>query len=236
MLYLRGTMDLKIEEVAELLQLPEVTIKRWLDEGKIPAYQINHEYRFSRMEIEDWLLNYKLGFKEDLKDPSVEKDLPLHSGGTHHFCLYRALHQGDVLLDVEGSTKEELIRAATLLIAPRLNLDPEVLSGLLLDREKMMATGLNQGIAVPHTREFSRKGAVDRIFVVYPKKMLPYGSLDGQDVHTLFFLFASHDKHHLQLLSKLAHLASQKAAPLFFMNKPLKKELLDFIRQWENQI
>ena len=54
-------MDLKIKEVAELLNVSETTIRRWLADGKIPAYKINHQYRFNRAEIEHWVLGQKLG-------------------------------------------------------------------------------------------------------------------------------------------------------------------------------
>ena len=53
-------MDLKIKDVAELLNVSETTIRRWLKDGKIPAYQLNHQYRFSRGEIEDWMMKCKL--------------------------------------------------------------------------------------------------------------------------------------------------------------------------------
>src|SRR5579872_484768 len=53
-------MDLKIKDVAELLNVSETTIRRWLIDGKIPAYRLNHQYRFSRIEIENWMMSCKL--------------------------------------------------------------------------------------------------------------------------------------------------------------------------------
>jgi PTS system nitrogen regulatory IIA component len=216
-------MDLTIKDVSELLSVSETTIQNWLLSGAIPAYRMQEEYRFSRMEIEDWLLQNRLKFETSSAAP-----------GPQHFCLYRALHQGEVFMDIEAKTKEALISAVAARIAPRLDLDPELLCELLLDREQMMPTGLNHGVAVPHTRDFLRKAPYDRIFMVYPQQPLPYGSLDGQDVHTLFFLFASQDKGHLQLLAKIAHFVSQVGVVDFLQKKPEKKPLLDFVRQWEN--
>jgi PTS system nitrogen regulatory IIA component len=74
------------------------------------------------------------------------------------------------------------------------------------------------------------------VFVVYPKEPIEYGALDGNPVYALFFLFASNDKGHLQLLAKLAHLASNQKALELLRKKPAKKELLDFIRSWEGQV
>jgi PTS system nitrogen regulatory IIA component len=238
-------MDLKIKDVAELLNVSETTIRRWLTDGKIPAYRIHHQYRFSRNEIEDWMMACKLKMQEEGSSLFNEKQIypPIQEGqesssrgGMQHFCLYRAVHQGDVLLNISGKTKEDLIRGTTKAIAPKLNVDAEVLSELLIDREKMMPTALNNGIAVPHTRDFLRKGPLDMVFVVYPKEPIEYGALDGNPVYALFFLFASNDKGHLQLLAKLAHLASNQKALELLRKKPAKKELLDFIRSWEGQV
>jgi nitrogen PTS system EIIA component len=239
-------MDLKIKDVAELLSVSETTIRRWLIDGKIPAYRINHQYRFSRIEIENWMMGCKLKPQEEGPSLFHEKQIypPLEdaheistrsSGGMQHFCLYRAIHQGDVFTNISGKTKEEMIRGTTKAIAQKLNVDAEVLSELLIDREEMMPTALNNGIAVPHTRDFLRKGPLDMVFVVYPKEPIEYGALDKKPVHALFFLFASNDKGHLQLLAKLAHLGSNAKALDFLRTKPNKKELLDYIRNWEGQ-
>jgi nitrogen PTS system EIIA component len=238
-------MDLKIKDVAELLNVSETTIRRWLSDGKIPAYRINQQYRFSRLEIENWMMGCKLPSQEEGPSLFNEKQIypPLEEGqgtsirgGLQHFCLYRAIHQGDVFATIPGKTKEDLIRGTTKAIAQKLNVDADVLAELLIDREELMATALNNGIAVPHTRDFLRKGPLDMVFVVYPKEPIEYGALDGKPVHTLFFLFASNDKGHLQLLAKLAHLGSTPKALEFLQTKPNKKEFLDFIRSWEGQV
>lgn len=228
-------MDLKIKDVAELLNVSETTIRRWLTDGKIPAYRINHQYRFSRIEIENWMMRCKLKTQQTQIFPLPEEEISSR-GGMQHFCLYRAIHQGDVFSTIAGNTKEELIRGTTKEIAQKLNVDAEVLAELLLDREKLMATALNNGIAVPHTRDFLRKGPLDMVFVVFPQEPIEYGALDGKPVHTLFFLFASNDKGHLQLLAKLAHLSSDVQSLAFLQQKPTKKELLDFVRTWESQV
>jgi len=53
-------MDLKMKDVAELLQVSEKTIYRWIGENKIPAYRINHQYRFNLAEINEWVLQNKI--------------------------------------------------------------------------------------------------------------------------------------------------------------------------------
>lgn len=239
-------MDLKIKDVAELLHVSETTIRRWLADGKIPAYRLNHQYRFSLMEIENWMMGCKLeptgeGFypfandaapvdsAKDVKEPAAQR------GGMQQFSLYRAISKGGVFAHIPGEAKEDVIRGTMKWTAQRLGLDSDVMTELLLDREKLMPTALNHGIAVPHTRDLF-PGPEDIVIVVFPQKPIAWGALDGQPVHTLFFLFSSTDKRHLHLLAKLAHLSSHKEALDMLKSKPPQNKLLDYIRQWEADI
>jgi len=237
-------MDLKIKDVAELLNVSETTIRRWLKDGKIPAYQLNHQYRFSRGEIEDWMMKCKLNLGKDGFSPFEEKQIypvleepATQRGGTQQFSLYRAMHKGGVLVDVSAKNKTQLIKTVMQKSAPRLGLDPDLMSELLLDREELMSTALNSGIAVPHPRDIvlEHPGS-DAIIVVFPQKPIDYDALDGQPVHTLFFLFSSSDKTHLHLLSKLAHLTSQQESLDFLASKPSSEALLAYIKEWEAKI
>lgn len=238
-------MDLKIKDVAELLNVSETTIRRWLKDGKIPAYQLNHQYRFSRGEIEDWMMKCKLNlgkdgfspFEEKQIYPVVEEQPQPQRGGTQQFSLYRAMHKGGVLGDIPAKNKIQLIKTVMQKTAPRLGLDADLMSELLIDREELMSTALNSGIAVPHPRDIvlEHPGS-DAIITVFPEKPIDYDALDGQPVHTLFFLFSSSDKTHLHLLSKLAHLTSQPESLEFLAQKPSTDALLAYIKEWEAKI
>jgi len=121
-------------------------------------------------------------------------------------------------------------------MATRFDLDAAVLTDLFLDRERMMPTTLGHGIGVPHTRDFLLNTHYDVIEVVYPEQAIDYGALDGEPVHTLFFLFACEDRHHLNLLAKLAHLNANEKTRAFFRTRPTKERLLDFIKHWESSL
>jgi PTS system nitrogen regulatory IIA component len=239
-------MDLKIKDVAELLNVSETTIRRWLAEGKIPAYRLHHQYRFSRIEIENWMLSCRLQketgnflpvHEEQIYPPKKQKKEDQEGKkGMQQFSLFRAIHRGGVFTDILSNEKKGMIRETMDRISGDLGMDPLVMSDLLLDREKLMPTALNNGIAVPHTRDFTLKGPTDVVTVVFPKKPIDWGALDENPVHTLFFLFACDDKRHLHLLAKLAHLSSNDEALELMRSKPSKKELLDYMKDWESSV
>jgi PTS system nitrogen regulatory IIA component len=228
-------MDLKLKEVAELLNISETTVRRWVSDGRIPYYRLNNQFRFSRNEIESWVLSCK---QEGDFSPFTTKDPECKAEvlGTQHFGLYRAIHKGGVYKDVPGVTKEEVIRNAVDLIAEDIGLDAEVISDLLLDRERLMPTALSNGVAVPHTRDFLLHESFDVVTIVFPKEPIEYGSLDHQNVDVLFFLFACDDKRHLHLLAKIAHLSSDPENLSYLRSHPSKMELLEYVKEWEGTI
>ncbi|NGX60055.1 MAG: Nitrogen regulatory protein [Chlamydiae bacterium] len=237
-------MDLKIKDVAELLNVSETTIRRWLLDGKIPAYKLNRQYRFSRIEIENWMMKQKLNLAEGTKEilaTGEEQIYPVEKGapakaGNQQFSLYRAINRGGVYQNVSGKTKNEVICNTMPLIAEKMRLDPDVLAELLLDRERLMPTAFNNGIAVPHARECLQHVPFDLVSVVFLQEPIEYGALDQKPVDILFFLFATGDKIHLHLLAKIAHLSSDEEILKFLRTHPEKNALLEKVREWESTL
>lgn len=228
-------MDMKIKDVAEMLNVSEATIRRWVKRGIIPTYQIHKQFHFSRIEITDWIMRHRLGkAMDDIAKARDKKTEEIPMGGVKQYSFYRALHKGDVLHHVPGKTKEEVIRRVMQYMAKNLQKDADGLTNLLMDREYLMPTALNHGIAVPHTRDFLLKEHYDIVVVAYPEEPIEYGALDGLPVHTLFFLFACEDKRHLNLLAKIAHLSSDARALSYLQTQPQKEQLLEFIKAWES--
>lgn len=225
-------MDLELQEVAGLLNVPETVLLKWISEGKVPSYNINGSYRFNRQEIETWVMTEKVS-----NDPGLEELESLKpSSGSLRYNLFRALNNGDVFTDIDADNKQSLIRQTMKRLAPLLRLDADVLYELFMDRENLVSTAVGHGFAIPHARDFLMTGHRDAVAVVFLNTPIPYGALDGQPVHTLFFLLASDDKRHLALLSKIAHLASTPSLLAQLAKKPQKTELLEIIKDWETKL
>lgn len=228
-------MDLKIKDVSELLNVSEATVHKWLAEEKIPHYKIDGSFRFGKQEIEDWVMNHPLGTSFSQNEKITSQKYP-STGGSQKFSLYRAIHKGDVLRDVTAHDKEEIIRQSAKTLSQTHKFDHEVLTELLLDRENLQSTALNNGIAIPHSRDFILSPTHDMVTFVFPKEPLEFGALDGNPVHTFIFLFACNDKRHLHLLAKIAHLSHQKKTQEMFQKRPTKEALLEFVHEWESKI
>lgn len=213
-------MDLEVKDVSELLNVPEEILLEWISEGKIPAYIIQNKYRFSREEIENWLM----------ENPNVPR------GEKHNFNLFRALTKGDVYTDITATTKESILEEATKRIADKYALDGEALYDRIIDREYLVPTAIGMGFAIPHARDFFIPCHIDVVTAIFLKEPISYGALDGNPVHTLFVLLACDDRRHLSLLSKITHLISNDSMRAFMATHPEKNILLDSVKEWESTV
>lgn len=226
-------MDLCVKEVAQLLRVSELKIQEWLEMGILPSYKLADQTRFNRLELESWLIENGLSKQFSVEDS--DKD-PLENG-ILKYDLYRALYRGQVIEKTENKEdKSSLIEEVTQKVAKDYSIEADSLHRLLMAREKLMSTGLGQGVAIPHTREFLMESYFDAIYVVYPTEPIDFNSIDRQPVHTLFFLFACSDKSHLHLLAKIANFCQNKQHLRFLQDKPPKDKLLETILRWEKQL
>src|ERR1035438_3734914 len=90
-----------------------------------------------------------------------------------------------VIAELSGSKKEDVINELINLFGkdPRV-IDLEKVRSAVLEREKIMSTGVGKGFAIPH----GKTSAVTEILAAFGKTARPidYQSLDSQPVHLVF--------------------------------------------------
>ncbi|MDE2728210.1 MAG: PTS sugar transporter subunit IIA [Gemmatimonadota bacterium] len=103
--------------------------------------------------------------------------------------LTELLDEKAILVNLKATQKQEVIEelASALTASGRISDNREVLQAVL-EREKIMSTGIGKGVAIPH----GKCKAVDRLVGVLgiKKEGVDFQSLDEQPVY-LFFLLVS---------------------------------------------
>jgi PTS system nitrogen regulatory IIA component len=218
-------MELKIKDIVELLQVTEKTVYRWIKDNKIPCYRINHQYRFNRAEINEWILSNKIELSPSLLDISISEKQD---------NLATLIEKGGILTNVSGETVAEVLRNAVETINTPSNKSKEVILSALLSREELMPTAIGKGIAIPHPRNpiiTDIKSA--SVSICYLEKPVDFGSLDNQPVRTLFILLTASPKMHLAILSKISYLCSNESFLEMLEKRYSKENILEYVNEKE---
>jgi PTS system fructose-specific IIA component len=127
--------------------------------------------------------------------------------------LREILKPESVLLSLSGTSKEEIIGK----LVDALPLSPdgatvrqEVLRAVL-ERERVMSTGIGRGVAIPHAKTSQVEGLMAAVGIA--EAPIPFDSIDGKPVK-IFFLIVSDPKTtspHIRALSQISRVLNDRS-------------------------
>ncbi|MBZ0112468.1 MAG: PTS sugar transporter subunit IIA [Thermoanaerobaculia bacterium] len=191
-------MKLLVKDAARLLNVSEKTIYRWIKQGSIPAYRLNDQHRFNRVELLEWATSRRIAVS-----PEIFREEESESTPPANFT--EALRAGGIHYRIGGEDKPSALHQVVEAMRLPAEVDREFLYEVLLAREALGSTALGDGIAIPHVRNpvilHLERPLVTLCFLERP---VDFGALDGQPVGTLFTLISPTVRAHLHLLSRLS--------------------------------
>lgn len=138
---------------------------------------------------------------------------------------YLSVQQID--LDLEGDTKEEILRAllGLLKLGDRSR---DTLLRTLRRRENLGSTGIGRGIAIPHCRSL----VVNRLHLAYGRRLdgVEFEAIDGRPVSHFFLIVAPPlevSGQYLPVLGRVAQFARDAEVPAILKSLTTPDELLD---------
>jgi len=122
----------------------------------------------------------------------------------------KLLPASNVVIDLEASSKKRVFEQAGLLFENNQGIARSQVFESLFAREKLGSTGLGQGVAIPHGRIKGLRDAVGAF--IRMTTPVQFDAPDGKAVTLLFVLLVPEQatEHHLQILSELAQMFSDK--------------------------
>ncbi|MCR4317425.1 MAG: PTS sugar transporter subunit IIA [Planctomycetes bacterium] len=190
-------MQISVKETANLLNVSEATIYRWIRLGTIPAYRINGQYRLNRAKLLEWALSKRMRVYPDVFHESEQSKAPLPT-------LSLALTAGGIMYNVKGSDKPSVLRSVVDMLKLPEDVDREFLYEVLIAREALGSTGIGEGIAIPHVRNpVVLPVLCPSVTLCFLDNPIDFKAIDGKPVDTLFTLISPTVRAHLHLLSRL---------------------------------
>ncbi|MDZ4254539.1 MAG: PTS IIA-like nitrogen regulatory protein PtsN [Sulfuritalea sp.] len=117
----------------------------------------------------------------------------------------------NVVANLDASSKKRVFEQVGILFENRHGVARSTVYDALFAREKLGSTGLGQGIAIPHGRIKGLKAPIGAF--VRLGSPVQFDAPDGKPVGLVFVLLVPEaaNEHHLQLLSELAQMFSDRA-------------------------
>ena len=138
-----------------------------------------------------------------------------------------------VLVDLQASSKKRLFEQAGLLFENNDGIARSLVFDSLFARERLGSTGLGQGVAIPHGRIKGLKEALGALIRL--AQPVPFDAPDAAPVTLAFVLLVPEKatEKHLQILSELAQMFSDKALREAMTKAADAAELHQLITAWQ---
>lgn len=148
------------------------------------------------------------------------------------------------ILDISSISTETKVENKTELLELMIELayksgkilDVEEVTNRVFDREKLMPTGVGNGVALPHAKTNQITDTVLSMAVL--KEPIEYESLDGMPVNVVLLVLGKETDigNHLKLLSKISKLLSKESFISEISWAQYPDEVMDVFDKYSEQI
>jgi PTS system nitrogen regulatory IIA component len=213
-------MDLRARDVAKWLDVSEPTVYRWVRERGLPAHRMGEQYRFNRVELQEWAVSHGHSLSPELFTPDAVSS-----------SLAAALQRGGIHRGVGGATREAVLTSVAQLAGIPAGVDREMLARLLIGREALASTAVGSGIAMPHPRDpLVVRVAEPHVLLCFLARPVDFGAIDGIPVRILFTLLSPTVRRHLQTLARLAYILHDGVLRELLSHAGTDQAILDRVR------
>jgi PTS system nitrogen regulatory IIA component len=197
---------LSLDELAHELGRDRRELEKLVQRGRLPGRRVEGEWRFHPSEIRQWLEQEMRGYTTD--ELAVVEESQRTASAQPASPLEGLLSLDTVQAPLEARTRHSVIESLLEVAGRTWQVwEPSVLLGAILEREAVMSTAFDNGVAIPHPRN-PLPQALGASIVAYGRTFsgIPFGAPRG-GLTDLFFLVLSRDsKTHLGVLARLGRL------------------------------
>ncbi|MBQ1455175.1 MAG: PTS sugar transporter subunit IIA [Thermoguttaceae bacterium] len=198
------------EQVAKFTHLPEKKVIKMADSGELEGQKIQGKWFFSKADLLVWFeksltgenLDQHLASMEDFAEHHVPQEEP------EELPLAELLGPENILFPFTAKTKDSVIRTlAERGVELGKIWDSDRLAEALRQREEMLSTAMDSGVAILHPRR-PMPDNTGEAFVLLGVALrgIPFGGGFGNLTDIFFLVCATDDKTHLRLLAEIARL------------------------------
>lgn len=137
---------------------------------------------------------------------------------------------------LENDTKPEVIKELIeILDNHQAIVNPEGIIEAVFEREKIMTTGVGNGVAIPHCKHKDCHHFAIALGI-HPRG-IEFESIDKKPAHIIFLLVGPEDQPgtHIKLLSRISRIISKDEVRQKILKSQTPEEVFDIIKQEESK-
>jgi len=181
-------------------------LERLTARGRIPAHKRGNEWQYHTSEIRAWIEQELRGFND--AELATFEQSQSEASPLSETLLSTYLSVELVQVPLEARTKRSVLEALVEVAGRTWKVwEPAVLLQAVIERESLMSTAFEKGVAIPHPRQ-PLPGSLEDAVVAFGRTTspIPFGAPDNSGTD-LFFLIASRDtRTHLRILARLSRM------------------------------
>jgi len=197
---------LTLDQLAERLQRDRRELEKLVQRGRIPGHRVEGTWRFHPTEVTQWLEQELRGYstaelavvEESHRSIDANVEIPVSS----------LLRLETVQVPLDARTKRSVLENLLEVAGRSYQVwEPAVLLAAIQQREEVMSTAFENGIAIPHPRS-PLPAALGESLIAYGRTLsgIPFGG-SKRTLTDIFFLVLCRDaRTHLQVLARLGRM------------------------------
>ncbi len=195
-----------IDELMTQLGRERREVERMVSRGRIPGRRVAGEWRFNRLEITQWLETEIREFDEQdlarVEQTQQSTDLNPKSP------LSQLISLETIEVPLNAGTKPSVLQSLVEVAGRTWQvLEPAAVLEAVKQREAVMSTGFDNGVAIPHPRNPLPEALSDSV-VAFGRTTsgIPFGGPKRSLTDLFFLLLARDSTTHLQILARIGRL------------------------------
>lgn len=160
------------------------------------------------------------------KPMDMRKELIFKKSQRYNINLSKIIDPECIVMNLKSKTKESAIKELVYLLYKHKKItERDLVLNEILEREKSMSTGMQNGLAIPHSRTSHTNST--SIAIGISRAGIDFDSLDGEKSKVIACLISSNRENdpHIQVLAAFSSFLSNKEAILKILNYTNEKEV-----------
>lgn len=197
---------LSLDQLAVQLGRDRRELEKLVQRGRIPGRRVDGVWRFHPAEIRHWLEQEMRGYTTG--ELAVVEESQGAADSSFDAPLAGCLTSETVQVPLEARTKRSALESLLEVAGRTWQIwEPALLLDAIQERESVLSTGFENGVAIPHPRN-PLPQALGTNIVAYGRTFsgIPFGA-PRRALTDIFFLVLSRDsKSHLRILARLGRM------------------------------